>query len=78
MNYVAGGKMQRVTLRVSLQQCCQPKNKGSLNLINPQDTVVALLTKWLTKALEPGDSNLHLFLHFRLSQYQPYAKGRWS
>ena len=69
MNYVAGRKMQRARIRVSWQQCCQPKNKGGLNLINPEDTVAALMTKWLTKALEPGDSNLHLFLRSRLSQY---------
>ena len=78
MNYIAGGKMQRVRIRVSWQQCCQPKNKGGLNLINREDAVVALMTKWLTKALELGDSNLHLFLRFRLSQYQPYIGGRWS
>ena len=49
-----------------------------MNLINPEDAVTALMTKWLIKAMEPGDSNLHLFLHFRLSQYQPYTSGRWS
>ena len=78
MNYVAGGKLQRARVRVSWQQCCQTKSKGGVNLINPEDAVTALMTKWLIKAMEPGDSNLHLFLRFRLSQYQPYASGRWS
>ena len=77
MNYVAGGKLQRARIRVSWQQCCQTKGKGGVNLINSEDAVAALMTKWLTKALEPGDSNLHLFLRFRLSQYQPYTGGRW-
>ena len=77
MNYVVGGKLQRARIRVSWQQCYQTKSKGGVNLINPKDAVAALMTKWLTKALEPGDSNLHLFLRFRLSQYQPYTGGRW-
>ena len=77
MNYVAGGKLQRARVRVSWPQCCQPKNAGGVNLINPEDAVAALMTKWMVKALEPGDSNLHLFLRYRLSMYQPYAGGRW-
>ena len=77
MNYIAGGKLQQARIRVSWQQCCQTKSKGGVNLINPEDAVAALMTKWLTKALEPGDSNLHLFLRFRLSQYQLYTGGRW-
>ena len=78
MNYVAGGKLQRARIRVSWHQCCQTKSKGGVNLINLEDAATALLTKWLIKAMEPGDSNLHLFLRFRLSQYQPYSGGRWS
>ena len=77
MNYVAGGKVQRARISVSWQQCCQTKDMGGVNLINPEDVVATLMTKWLTKALEPGDSNLHLFLRFRLSQYQPYSGDRW-
>ena len=78
MNYVAGGKLQRARIRVSWQQCCQAKNLGGVNLINLEDAVAALMSKWVVKALEPGDSNLHLFLRFRLSQYQPYTGGRWT
>ena len=78
MNYIAGGKLQRARVRGSWQQCCQTKNTGGVNLINPEDAVAALMTKWLVKALEPGDSNLHLFLRYRLSMYQPYTGGRWS
>ena len=78
MNYVAGGKLQRARIRVSWQQCCQAKSMGGVNLINPEDAVAALMSKWVIKALEPSDSNLHLFLRYRLSQYQPYTSGRWT
>ena len=78
MNYVARGKPEKSRVRVSWTQCCQPKEKGGLNLINLEDAVVALMTKWIIKAIEPGDSNLHLFLRYKLSHNQPYARGRWS
>ena len=62
---------------MSWQQCCQVKSKGGMNLINPEDVVTALMTKWLIKAMEPGTSNLHLFLRFRPSQSQPYLGRHW-
>lgn len=47
-------------------------------MINPQDAMTSLMTKWIIKAMEPGNSNLHLLLRFRLSMYQPYSGGRWT
>lgn len=76
-NYLAFGKAGRARARVGWIQCCQMKKEGGINLINPEDTVAALMTKWLVKALEPGTSNLHLLLRHKLSQYQPYRGGRW-
>lgn len=60
-----------------LSQCCLEKKEGGINLINPDDAVAALMTKWVIKAMEPNQSNLHLLLRFKLSQYQPYSGGRW-
>ena len=51
---------------------------GGINRIDPEDAVTTLMAKWLIKAFEPGMLNLHLFLHFTLSQYQPYSDGRWK
>ena len=70
MNYMAARRIQKSRIKVSWAQCCHPKEKSGLNLINPEDAVLALMTKRLNKALEPRDSNLHLFLRYRLSQYQ--------
>jgi hypothetical protein len=36
------------------------------------------MVKWMIKALELGTSNLHEFLRYRLSLYQPYQGGRWK
>lgn len=78
MNYLSGGTMQRARTKVSWLQCCQPKERGGLDLVNPEGAMVSLMTKWVVKALEPGDSNLHLLLRARLSSYQPYKGGRWE
>jgi hypothetical protein len=54
------------------------KEAGGLNIIHPKDAVVALVMKWVIKALEPGSLNLNLMLRYRLSLYQPYRAGRWQ
>ena len=36
------------------------------------------MSKWIIKACEPGQSNLHTLLRFRLMGYQPFSRGNWS
>lgn len=75
-NYLASGKVGRSRARVGWIQCCQTKQDWGINLINPDDAVAALMTKWVIKSLESGNSNLHLLLRFKLAQFQPYSGGR--
>jgi hypothetical protein len=77
INYLALGGTQRARVKVRWIQCCQEKSEGGINLINPEDAAVALMIKWVIKALEPGTTNLHEFLRYRLSLYQPYPGGKW-
>jgi hypothetical protein len=77
-SYMWSGSKNRTRTKVAWVQCCQPKDKGGLDLINPNDALIALMTKWVLKACEPGSSNLHVFLRHRLSSFQPYSGGRWS
>jgi hypothetical protein len=77
INYLASGGTQRARAKVDWVQCCQGRSKGGINLINPEDAVVALMVKWVVKAMEPGTTNLHKFLRYRLSMYQPYQRGGW-
>lgn len=77
-NYLAAGKIERSRARVSWIQCCQSKKDGGISLVNRADAVDALMVKWIIKALEPGTSNLHLFLRYKLAHFQPYGGGRWS
>jgi hypothetical protein len=75
INYLASGQARA---KVGWIQSCQGKSRGCINLVNPDDTVTALMLKWVVKAIEPGSSNLHLMLRYRVSLYQPYAGGRWD
>lgn len=38
---------------------------------------MSLMNKWVIRALEPGDSPLHLLLRHRLAGIQPPGSGRW-
>jgi hypothetical protein len=70
--------MSRARVKVARKQCCQPKAKEGMNLVDPLDAMVTLLTKWVVMAYEPGQSNLHFILHYRLSLYQPYGGGNYT
>jgi hypothetical protein len=71
INYLASGRIQRSRTKVGWIQCCQSQSQGGINLVNPEDAIVTLMVKWMVKALEPGSSNLHAILRYRLSSYQP-------
>jgi exonuclease III len=77
-NYLWGGKPSIARKRIAWVQCCQTKENGGVNLLNPPDVLDAMMTKWILKACEPGQSNLHTLLRYRLQGYQPYSQGRWS
>ena len=77
-NYLWGGKATLSRKRIAWLQCCQPKDKGGINLLNPPDVLNAMMSKWILKACEPGQSNLHTLLRFRLKGYQPYSQGKWD
>ena len=69
MNYLVVGRMQRSRTQVSWGECNMEKVDRGLNLINLEDAIAELMAKWPVKAIEPGGSNLNLFLRCMLSQY---------
>lgn len=77
-NFLWAGDSKRGRNRVNWLTCCQSKVEGVLGLINPEDAVVALMTKWLVKACEPLATNLHVMLRYRLSHFQPFTRGHWQ
>jgi hypothetical protein len=77
-NYLWSGTMNRSRYKVSWLQCCQTRKAGGINLVNPEDAMTAFMTKWVKKAVEPGNSNLYLMLRFRLERFQPYSGRNWA
>ena len=74
INYLALEGVQRAKAKVGCLQCCQPKTQGGINLVNPEDPVMASMVKWL----ELGSSNLHAMLRYRLNLYQLYKGDKWQ
>lgn len=77
-NYLWSGKEHKAMARVAWATCTRKQRAGGLSLIDPHDALDCLMSKWLIKACEPGDSNLLTFLRYRLSLYKPSKEGRWS
>jgi hypothetical protein len=53
------------------------KMAGGLNLIDPDEALVALSSKWILKVMEPGISALHTLLQHRLDRIRPSRLGTW-
>lgn len=53
MNYLSAGTIEKTRTRVGWLQCCQSRENGGLDLINPEDALKAIMTKWLIKVMEP-------------------------
>lgn len=77
-NYMWFDALRRARTKVSWTQCYMSKDREGINMVSPKDALVALMTKWILKTCEPGVSNLHELLRYRLSHFQPYQQGRWS
>jgi hypothetical protein len=50
---------------------------GELGLINLQEALVVLLSKWVLKALKPRDSNFKIWLWFKLKKCKPSKHVMW-
>ena len=54
------------------------KKYGGLGLVDSEEAKISLLDKWIVKAMEPGESNLHLMLRYRLPRFNPQRGRRWG
>lgn len=76
-NYLWAGTEENARVRVRWDDCCAAKTHGGLGLIDPDDALSALLSKWVIKGLEPGSSPLHILLRHRLGRIKPKEAGTW-
>jgi hypothetical protein len=77
-NYLWAGSAQPARARVAWDVVCLPRQDGGLNMINPKHMVIALMSKWIINACEPGSSKFKALLRHRLEQCQPHARGTWN
>jgi hypothetical protein len=77
-NYLWVGEDRPYRSRVAWDTCYLPKREGGLRLVDLANAMVALMSKWILTAMEPGDSNLKSLLRHRLAQYQLYSGGNWA
>jgi hypothetical protein len=77
MNFLWSGSTHRTRVRVNWSDCCAPKTQGGLGLIGPNEAMDALMAKWILKALQPGTSNLQIFLRYRIQNLKPDKRGTW-
>jgi hypothetical protein len=68
-NYLWVGENKPCRARVARQTCCLKKWDEGLGLVDPTDALVALMTKWLIVACEPGVSNFKTMLRHCLARY---------
>jgi hypothetical protein len=77
-NFFWSGSATRTRNRVAWKTCCLYREEGSLNMIDPQEALTALMAKWVVTALEPGISNFKGILRHRLLYLQPFSIGTWA
>lgn len=77
-NYLWSGSEHSSRTRVSWTDCCLPKLVGGLQLLDPEVSLNALLSKWVLYAIEPGISGLKTLLRYRIHRMKPHPKtGYW-
>jgi hypothetical protein len=74
-NYQRLGEDRRIPARVAWIDVCASKTIGGLNIIDPEEALHALTSKWMVWAFEPGDSNLQVLLRHCIFKMQPPGTG---
>lgn len=65
--------VQRSKIKFSWLQCCQYRDKGSIDMINPTNSFISFMVKWIIKACEPYTFKFHTYFRFKLNNFQSYT-----
>jgi hypothetical protein len=76
--FLWAGRESRALARVAWPVLCQKYCDGGLGIVDPEQALTALLSKWVIRALQPGNSNVQLILRYRLIRSQPYQGAKWA
>jgi hypothetical protein len=75
--FLWAGRESRAKARVVWSVICQKYRDGGLGILDPEQAMAALLSKWVLLVFQPGNTNVQLFLRYRLLHTQPYADTKW-
>jgi hypothetical protein len=76
-DFLWSGSDHTYPVRVGWYDCCASRRIGSLDIVDPTDTLLALTTKWMLKALTLGNSNIQYLLRHRILQILSAGGGSW-
>jgi hypothetical protein len=76
-NFLWTGKNHQAKVRVNWFDCCAKRSVGGLSILNPQEALTTLLSKWVVNAFLPGKSNLQILLMLKLKQMSPNKMSHW-
>jgi hypothetical protein len=67
-----------VRTKMSWHDCCAKWQYGGLNIIDHEETLISLWTKWVIIALEPWEFNLKLILRYWLARCKMSKHCTWK
>lgn len=76
-NFLWAGSNHPARARVVWHNLSRPRSEGGLNLVDPQQSLISLMCKWVLTSCEPGNSNFKQLLRYRLLHCQPQNGESW-
>jgi hypothetical protein len=76
--FLWAGRETRTLVRVAWPTLCHRYRDGGLRIIDPEQAMMALMSKWIILALQRGNSNVQLMLRYRLLRTQPTTGANWT
>jgi hypothetical protein len=76
--FLWAGRETRTLARVAWPILCHRYRDGGLGIIDLEQAMMALMSKWIILALQPGNSNVQLMLRYRLLRTQPTTGANWT
>jgi hypothetical protein len=76
--FLWAGRETRTLARIVWPTLCRRYRDGGLGIIDLEQAMMALMSKWIILALQPGNSNVQLILQYRLLRTQPTTSANWT
>lgn len=74
--FIWAGRETMALAWVAWSTICNKYRDGSLGILDPEQALIALMLKWVIQAFQLGNSNIQLFMRYRLLHAQPYTRAK--